>query len=436
VAKRSFFILAVMLCVVSTASHATLTVIGTMGWAGMSGPPMNLVYDDNGRRSPSGSIHGGLIWLDRSYNSGEMWVDLSQGTGENARLFADLMTHQSAGWIITLKPGYTIDSWDSGWRLPHSGSNPTSNPKDSELLHLVVDELGNQPGGPFYERGIFERILVQSPYNKGGGFFGYWLDQDSESVQGTEIWYNTRSGKQETVPAGFRGGYALFVRSATVSYDPLAAGAGDVAEPVALLEGFIVSAGSSGDLDAFREPYSYTPTAGWSLVAVLGMGIASSDDRVYAWYSDGTVSSGTSSDLDFYRTPYSYSLPEGKTPADIVGIGIAGSDDHVYAWYSDGTVSSGTSSDLDFYRTPYSYSLPLGKTPTDIVGMGIAGLDDRVYAWYGDGTVSSGTSSDLDFYQTPYSYSLPEGKTPADIVGIGIAGSNDYVYVWYRLTIK
>ena len=141
--KLYLFLSAVMLCALSMASHATLTVIGTMGWDEMSGPPMNLIYDDNGRRSLNGSILGGLIWLDSSYGSGEIGVDASLGTGENARLFADLM-NQSAGWIITPKPGYTIDSWDSGWRLPHSGSNPTSNPMDSELLHLVVDELGNK----------------------------------------------------------------------------------------------------------------------------------------------------------------------------------------------------------------------------------------------------------------------------------------------------
>ena len=432
--KRSLLILAVVLCGISTTSHASLTVIGTIGWLGMSGPPMNLIYDDSGRRSASGSIHGGLIWLDCSYHGNWIEVDASLGTGENARLFAEAITQQSADWIITLKAGYTIDSWDSDWRLPHSGTNPTSNPADSELLHLVVNELGNEPGGPFSECGIFERVLAQTPGAEGAGFFGYWLGQDNESAQGTEIWFNTLSGRQETVPEAFHGGYALFVRSATVSCNP--AVSGPVSESVASLEGFIASAGTTWDLDALREPYSYTPAATWLSAEVVGMGIAGSDDHVYTWYSDGTVSSGTSSDLDLYRTAYSYSLPEGKAPTDIVGMGIAGSDDRVYAWYSDGTVSSGTSSDLDFYLAPYGYSLPAGKTPADIVGMGIAGSNDRVYAWYSDGTVSSGTSRDLDLYRVLYGYSLSPGKTPTDVVGIGIAGSNDYVYVWYRLSIK
>ena len=214
------------------------------------------------------------------------------------------------------------------------------------------------------------------------------------------------------------------------------AGIISAADPLGRLEGFIVSAGSTGALDALREPYHYAPAVGRMLVEIVGMGITGSDDHIFVWYEDGTASSGASSDLDFYRAPYGYSLPSGKTPADIIGMGIAGSDDRVFVWYRDGTVSIGISSDLDFHQTPYSYSLPPGKTPADIVGMGIAGSDDHVYAWYLDGTVSSGTSSDLGVYRAPYSYDLPYGKTPADIVGMGIAGSNDHVYVWYRLSIK
>ncbi|MFC2106372.1 hypothetical protein ACFLS0_06450 [Candidatus Bipolaricaulota bacterium] len=433
-AKRSFFIMVVVLWIASTAGHATLAIIGTMSWDGMYGPPMNLVYDDNGRRSLTGSILGGLIWLDRFYSDGEIQVDASLGMGENARLFANLMNQSD--WIITLEPGYTIDSWDSVWRLPHSGTNPTSNPLDSELLHLVADELGNERGSPFYECGLFGRVLVETPGGKGSGFFGYWLDQDVESVQGTEIWYNTRSGGQEIVPAGFHGGFALFVRSATVSYDPYSSEPGDVPRRVAALEGFMVSSGSSEDLDAFHKPYDYSQPDGSALASIVGMGITGSDDHVYAWYSDGTVSSGISSDLDYYRVRYSFSLPPGKVPTDIVGMGIAGSDDRVYAWYNDGTVSIGISSDLDYHQAPYAYSLPPDKIPTNIVGMGIAGSDDHVFAWYRDGTVSSGTSSDLDLYRAPYPYSLPEGKYPSDVVGMGIAGSNDFVYVWYRLCIR
>jgi hypothetical protein len=56
VAKCSFFIMIVVLWIASTAGCATLAITGAMSWGGMSGPPMNLVHDDYGRRSLSGSI--------------------------------------------------------------------------------------------------------------------------------------------------------------------------------------------------------------------------------------------------------------------------------------------------------------------------------------------------------------------------------------------
>ena len=170
-------------------------------------------------------------------------------------------------------------------------------------------------------------------------------------------------------------------------------------------------------------------------VTIVDMGIAGSDDHVYTWYNlsgQAEVSSGTTRVLDCYRSRKNVSLPTGKSVGDIVGIGIAGSNDHVYAWYKDGTLSIGTSENLEQYSTPSNYTLPPGKSPNDIVGMGIAGSNDHVYAWYRDGTVSAGTSSDLDHYRLPEPYSLPSGKTPQDIAGIGIAGSNDHVYVWYK----
>jgi hypothetical protein len=200
-------------------------------------------------------------------------------------------------------------------------------------------------------------------------------------------------------------------------------------------EGRYVSSGTSWNLAAYRKPYEYSLPPGKTSLDIVGMGIAGSNDHVYAWYKDGTVSSGTSSNLVAYSKPYKYSLPPGKNPSDIVGMGIAGSNDHIYVWYKDGTVSSGTSSNLVAYRKPYKYFLPPGKTTSDIVGMGIAGSNDHVYVWYKDGTASSGTSSNLVAYSKPYKYSLPAGKTPSAIVGMGIAGSDDHVYAWYKLVI-
>ena len=433
--SKYFVFLAMILCFVANVSRAEIAIIGTLQWAGSSATPKNLIYDDNGRRGANGSISGGLIWLDYSYHSNEVEFDPSLGTGSNARLFAQALTQQSGAAIITPKPGFTIDSWDSDWRLPHSGTNPTSNPNDSEMLHLVINELGNSLNSIFSMSSVFNNLMTKSPNALGSGFFAYWLEQDTESYPGTEIRFNTRTGRQETTPDLYHGGYVVFVRGATVSYTAQAPGAASTPPIANQTEGYTVSVGSSSDIDDFRGLYSYSPAAGTS-ADIVGMGIAGSNDHVYVWYQNGTVSSGSSSNLDQYRAPYQYSLPPGKTPADIVGMGIAGSNDRVYTWYRDGTVSSGSSSHLDQYRTPYQYSLPQGKTPADIVGMGIAGSNDRVYAWYRDGSVSSGSSSDLEQYRGPYLYSLPLGKTPLDIFGMAIAGSDDHVYTWFRPYIR
>jgi M6 family metalloprotease-like protein len=188
----------------------------------------------------------------------------------------------------------------------------------------------------------------------------------------------------------------------------------------------VALAGTSADLDRYRNPYAFVTAQGRNPSDIVGMGIAS-DDRVYVWYRDGWVSAGSSGNLAAYRAPYRYRLPSGRTPADIVGMGIA-NDDHVYAWYRDGTVSSGTTLDLEAYRPPYAFTLPPGYRPSDIVALGIAS-DDHVYAWYRDGMVTSGTSADLDRYRSPYRYTLPIGRVPSDILGMGIA-ADDHVYTW------
>jgi len=194
-------------------------------------------------------------------------------------------------------------------------------------------------------------------------------------------------------------------------------------------EGNVVVGGSSRDLDAYRSAQQFKLKAGAHDVA--GMGIAGSNDVVYAWYLDGTVSAGSTRELASRRAPYAYTLPSGKAPQDIVDLGIAGSNDHVYAWYRDGTVSSGTSSDLDAYRQPQAFTLPPGKGVDDIVGIGIAGSNDRVYVWYSDGTVSIGTSRDLDSYQPPQTVSMPAERNAEHIMAQGIAGSDDHVYTWF-----
>ena len=175
---------------------------------------------------------------------------------------------------------------------------------------------------------------------------------------------------------------------------------------------------------------------------IVGMAITRGEERVYAWYRDGTVSSGTNYNLAKFRKKYRYVMPLGETPDSIVGMAIAKNTGNVFAWFRGGTVSSGTSERLDAYRKKYPYKLPQGITPDDIVGMGIAGDTGHVFAWYKDGTVSSGTSDNLDKHRKRYPYSLPGGITPMDIVGMAISyhprrpgialGIPSRVYAWYR----
>lgn len=163
----------------------------------------------------------------------------------------------------------------------------------------------------------------------------------------------------------------------------------------------------------------------------------SPQDRVYAWYTDGTVSSGTSSDLDARSAPRPYSLPPGTRPVDIRAIAIA-KDSRVYVWYDDGTRSIGTSTDLDRHSpkgtceggdTSGCVALPGAKDMLHVVGVGIAKSNDHVYVWYEDGTVSSGTSMDFDRYFTPRSFSTTTGSS-YEIRGMGIA-ADDRVYAWF-----
>lgn len=229
--KRSFvfaFVLALLLSLQACGDDTSLSVggndtgvvvVGTFKWADSSGPGYNLVYDEDGRRGPNGSISGGLIWLDNTYHANEVAFDPKLGTGANARTFAEAFTQQQQQGlaVITLQPGLSI-SWDGPWRLAHSGTNPTGQPVDSEFLHLVNVEMGNTPNSEFTESSVFEDLYTQNPADKGGGFFGYWLDQDAPLQPGTEIWFNTKEGRQEIVPEQFSGGYVVFVRNATVSY--------------------------------------------------------------------------------------------------------------------------------------------------------------------------------------------------------------------------
>lgn len=193
----------------------------------------------------------------------------------------------------------------------------------------------------------------------------------------------------------------------------------------------VVTSGMSRDLDQYRPAAAVSPSPGYTVCDIMGIGIAGSDDHVYVWYRDGTVSSGTTRELDRYRENRPYALPPGLTPEDIIAVAITGSNDWVYAWYRNGTMSAGTSVDLGQRIAPRPYALPPGKDALSVVGIGIAGSNDRVFVWYDDGTVSSGTSQDFDAHTPPQSYTGAPGRTSAQIIDLAIAGSDNHVYAWY-----
>lgn len=169
-----------------------------------------------------------------------------------------------------------------------------------------------------------------------------------------------------------------------------------------------------------------------ALAAEWIVGIAiSSNDRTYAWFSDGVVTSGSTSDFENRTHAEPFKPPPGRKPGEIVAIAIAKSNDRVYTWFQDGKVSVGSTKNLDRHVPLRTFTLPLGKTVANIAGIGIAG-DDRVHAWYKDGTFSIGTFIDLDRHSAPRSYTLPPGFTHDDLVELDIRGSDGHVYAWYR----
>lgn len=191
-----------------------------------------------------------------------------------------------------------------------------------------------------------------------------------------------------------------------------------------------VSIGHSWELGGVVDSNDVVAPGASDQGAIVGIGIAGSNDHVYVWYADGTVSSGTSTHFAHYQARVPFVLPEGKEPFDIISIAIA-PNDRVYTYYADGTVSEGWSQDLGAYRDPAEFTLPPGLVPSDIVGTGIA-ADDHFYTWYADGTVSEGWSRELDAYTPPYQYVLPANKKIGHIIDIEIAASSDLVYTWYQ----
>ncbi len=178
-----------------------------------------------------------------------------------------------------------------------------------------------------------------------------------------------------------------------------------------------------------------TPGVPSDAVTIVSTAIAG-NDKVYVWWSDGTVTSGTSTYLEQHRARYTFSLPEqlGEyeyTVDSIVGMAIAKSNDKVYTWYENNTVSVGTTDDLDKFVAPYPFVSPL---PVEtIVGIAIAQTEDRVYTWYNSGLpggrkVTVGQSDNLSSISGAYTYTT---TWTGDITGLGIS-SEDKVYTWFH----
>ena len=174
--------------------------------------------------------------------------------------------------------------------------------------------------------------------------------------------------------------------------------------------------GTTSNQDASSLPAPYELPADQEPSNIRGMA-ADSSGNVFTWYLDGSLSAGTFYDLDasYYLDASQdeisgVALPSGQSFKYLVGVAIAPSTDKVYAWFENGARSVGHVLDLGFYDPGAEYTAGGDKTPYDIRSMAIAS-NDRVYAFYGDETVSSGASWDLDRYLGLYDTSLAAGIT-------------------------
>lgn len=181
-----------------------------------------------------------------------------------------------------------------------------------------------------------------------------------------------------------------------------------------------VSKGSSPDLDQYSTPQTFKPPAGRSPNDMWGASFAK-NGKVYSWWivceAPGKkcglhTAVGTPTDLEAHKklSEAAVAFPKGVGITNLVGIGIAKSNDHVYAWYDNGKFSQGSSMDFDDYEGLKSYTTGAGK-PWEIRGIDIA-KNDHVYAWMTNGKASSGMSHDLDKYISAYNYTMPSGQSP------------------------
>lgn len=229
-------------------------------------------------------------------------------------------------------------------------------------------------------------------------------------------------------PGGIFGNtYDLDILTGVKRYTPISAIAiGPDDKVYTWYENGTVSVGWSRDLDSRQKPIKVAYPDGKRPVDIRDISIAK-NGQVYTWYDDGTLSIGMATDLDRYAKPdpdNKVKMPSGKSMLNVVGIGIAKSNDHVYAWYDDGTFSSGYSRDFDHHFKPKPYSIYNGPAVPSPAGTGmtryhIRSMDiasnDHVYTWFSNDRVMEGMSDNLDRYTGPAPYSmatLPPRRAP------------------------
>jgi CubicO group peptidase (beta-lactamase class C family) len=157
-----------------------------------------------------------------------------------------------------------------------------------------------------------------------------------------------------------------------------------------------VSWGNTHDLDATSGgTQDFSMPAGKTTNDIIGMAINSAGN-VYTFYRDATYTIGSPTDLDSVSgaTQLWWTEAENKDRSiGVLGIAIRKSDNRVFAWYNNGTYSSGTAGNfIDGART--SFTPPAGKTIYDLRDADFASTG-VIYFHYGT-TASAGTASDLD----------------------------------------
>lgn len=177
-----------------------------------------------------------------------------------------------------------------------------------------------------------------------------------------------------------------------------------------------VSWGNTHDLDATSGPaQAFSMPAGKTTNDILGMAMSSSGE-VHTWYLNGTFSIGTPTDLGSILSPgappsectsdipFCWSPAANISVTQVLGIAIRKSDNRVFAFYDDGTYSSGTKKDFDASTPRASYSPAAGKTIFDLRDADFASTG-VLYSHYGT-SASAGTATDLDSTAALYSSTL------------------------------